>query len=49
LPPPIRRQQSTSLEQIAMYGLIVKMTVLPGRRDDVIALLTGCSAGIRPR
>jgi len=26
-----------------MYGLIVKMTVVPGRRDDVIALLARCS------
>jgi quinol monooxygenase YgiN len=29
-----------------MYGLIVKMTVLPGRRDDVLGLLAGCSAGM---
>jgi quinol monooxygenase YgiN len=29
-----------------MFGLIVKMTVLPGRRDDVIALLAGCSTGM---
>jgi quinol monooxygenase YgiN len=26
-----------------MYGLIVRMTVIPGRRDEVIALLAECS------
>jgi len=29
-----------------MYGLIVKMMVLPGRRDDAIALLAGCSTSM---
>jgi quinol monooxygenase YgiN len=29
-----------------MYGLIVKMTALPGRRDDALALLAGCSTGM---
>jgi quinol monooxygenase YgiN len=29
-----------------MYGLIVKMRVLPGRRDDALALLAGCSTGM---
>jgi quinol monooxygenase YgiN len=26
-----------------VYGLIVKMTILPGRRDELLALLAACS------
>ncbi|MGB9029099.1 MAG: putative quinol monooxygenase [Acidobacteriaceae bacterium] len=29
-----------------MYGLIVKLTLLPGKRDEVIALLTESSANM---
>jgi quinol monooxygenase YgiN len=29
-----------------MYGLIAKMTLLPGKREEVIALLAGSSANL---
>lgn len=29
-----------------MYGLIVKMTVMPGRRDEVLERLADCSTGL---
>jgi hypothetical protein len=31
-----------------MYGLIVKVTVVPGRRDEMISILVFTSASLRP-
>jgi quinol monooxygenase YgiN len=40
----ITRVQARSPEATGMYGLIVKLTVVPGKRDEMIAILKESAA-----